>query len=176
MSQLAAERPRPASNKPSLGGLIKSSLLYAVLSAIPSAKRTVTDANSLANFANYDATYGSLGAAIGTTIWMWMSSVLFCSAPNSTLRSSIKPRTTRLRDTNGLSANVGPQWRTRSVRQPKASRLGPAEVPGFRTGRLRQPRRLVSVAHQNHCLRSPLYGRRVLFHAGAASQGWAHYP
>lgn len=30
----------------------------------------------LANFANYDATYGSLGAAIGLMIWMWMSTVV----------------------------------------------------------------------------------------------------
>jgi membrane protein len=29
----------------------------------------------LANFANYDATYGSLGAAIGMMIWMWMSPI-----------------------------------------------------------------------------------------------------
>ncbi|HZR77041.1 YihY/virulence factor BrkB family protein [Bradyrhizobium sp.] len=30
----------------------------------------------LANFANYDATYGSLGAAIGLMVWMWMSAVV----------------------------------------------------------------------------------------------------
>jgi membrane protein len=30
----------------------------------------------LANFANYDATYGSLGAAMGTMMWMWMSSIV----------------------------------------------------------------------------------------------------
>ena len=30
----------------------------------------------LANFANYDATYGSLGAAIGLMIWMWVSSIV----------------------------------------------------------------------------------------------------
>jgi membrane protein len=30
----------------------------------------------LANFANYDATYGSLGAAIGFMMWMWLSSVV----------------------------------------------------------------------------------------------------
>jgi membrane protein len=29
-----------------------------------------------ANFANYDATYGSLGAAIGTMVWMWMSATV----------------------------------------------------------------------------------------------------
>jgi hypothetical protein len=39
MSQLAAERPARGSNKPSLGGLIKSSLVYALLSAIPPTKR-----------------------------------------------------------------------------------------------------------------------------------------
>ena len=27
-------------------------------------------------FANYDATYGSLGAAIGTMMWMWMSAIV----------------------------------------------------------------------------------------------------
>lgn len=30
----------------------------------------------LANYANYDATYGSLGAAIGLMIWMWMSAIV----------------------------------------------------------------------------------------------------
>ena len=30
----------------------------------------------LANYANYDATYGSLGAAIGLMMWMWMSTIL----------------------------------------------------------------------------------------------------
>ena len=30
----------------------------------------------LANFANYDATYGSLGAAIGFMVWMWLSSIV----------------------------------------------------------------------------------------------------
>jgi membrane protein len=30
----------------------------------------------LANFADYDATYGSLGAAIGLMMWMWMSAIV----------------------------------------------------------------------------------------------------
>ena len=42
MSQLAAESPRGGSSKPSLGGLIKSSLTYALLSAIPPSKRAPT--------------------------------------------------------------------------------------------------------------------------------------
>src|SRR5436305_231648 len=30
----------------------------------------------LSNYANYDATYGSLGAAIGLMVWMWMSTIV----------------------------------------------------------------------------------------------------
>jgi membrane protein len=30
----------------------------------------------LSNFGNYNATYGSLGAAIGLMIWMWMSAII----------------------------------------------------------------------------------------------------
>ena len=39
----------------------------------------------LSNYANYDATYGSLGAAIGLMMWMWMSTivVLFGAELNS---------------------------------------------------------------------------------------------
>jgi membrane protein len=35
----------------------------------------------LGNFGNYDATYGSLGAAIGLMMWMWMSAIIvLCGA------------------------------------------------------------------------------------------------
>src|SRR3954468_11342496 len=44
MSQLAAERPARRSSKPSLGGLIKSSLIYALISAIPPTKRAAAGA------------------------------------------------------------------------------------------------------------------------------------
>ena len=30
----------------------------------------------LSGFANYDATYGSLGAGIGMMMWMWISSIV----------------------------------------------------------------------------------------------------
>jgi membrane protein len=30
----------------------------------------------LSSFADYDATYGSLGAAIGLMIWMWMTTIV----------------------------------------------------------------------------------------------------
>jgi membrane protein len=45
----------------------------------------------LANFANYDATYGSLGAAIGMMIWMWMSSIVILAGAE--LNSEIEHQT-----------------------------------------------------------------------------------
>jgi membrane protein len=50
----------------------------------------------LAKFANYDATYGSLGAAIGTMTWMWMSAivVLFGAALNSEIEHQTARDTT----------------------------------------------------------------------------------
>src|SRR3954451_18808664 len=47
MWQLAAEHPTHSSSKPSLGGLIKSSLIYALISAIPPAKRAPGAANAV---------------------------------------------------------------------------------------------------------------------------------
>jgi membrane protein len=45
----------------------------------------------LANYANYDATYGSLGAAIGLMMWMWMSAIIvLCGAE---LNSEIEHQT-----------------------------------------------------------------------------------
>jgi membrane protein len=50
----------------------------------------------LAKFANYDATYGSLGTAIGTMTWMWMSAivVLFGAALNSEIEHQTARDTT----------------------------------------------------------------------------------
>jgi membrane protein len=49
-----------------------------------------------ANFANYNATYGSLGAAIGTMMWMWMSAivVLFGAELNSEIEHQTAQDTT----------------------------------------------------------------------------------
>lgn len=51
----------------------------------------------LANFANYTATYGSLGAAIGLMTWMWMSAItiLFGAELNSEIERQAAPRTSR---------------------------------------------------------------------------------
>jgi membrane protein len=47
----------------------------------------------LSNFGNYDATYGSLGAAIGLMMWMWMSAVIvLCGAE---LNAEIEHQTAR---------------------------------------------------------------------------------
>jgi membrane protein len=47
----------------------------------------------LTNFANYDATYGSLGAAIGMMTWMWASSIVILFGAE--LNSEIERQTTR---------------------------------------------------------------------------------
>jgi membrane protein len=47
----------------------------------------------LANFAAYDATYGSLGAAIGLMIWMWMSTIVVLLGAE--LNSEIEHQTTK---------------------------------------------------------------------------------
>ena len=49
----------------------------------------------LSEFANYNATYGSLGAAIGLMTWMWMSAIVIMFGAE--LNSEIERQT--LRDT-----------------------------------------------------------------------------
>jgi membrane protein len=50
----------------------------------------------LSNFGNYSATYGSLGAAIGLMMWMWMSAivVLFGAELNSEIEHQTAVDTT----------------------------------------------------------------------------------
>jgi membrane protein len=48
----------------------------------------------LSNFGNYNATYGSLGAAMGLMMWMWMwmsATIVLCGAE---LNSEIEHQTT----------------------------------------------------------------------------------
>jgi membrane protein len=47
----------------------------------------------LSNFGNYNATYGSLGAAIGLMMWMWMSSIIVLFGAE--LNSEIEHQTAR---------------------------------------------------------------------------------
>jgi virulence factor BrkB len=46
----------------------------------------------IANFGAYNATYGSLGAAVGMTMWMWISGIVILLGAELAPRSSIKPR------------------------------------------------------------------------------------
>lgn len=74
----------------------------------------------LANYANYDATYGSLGAAIGTMTWMWISAIviLFGAALNSEIEHQTARDTTVGREkplgTRGatMADTVGPAQTT----------------------------------------------------------------
>jgi membrane protein len=47
----------------------------------------------ISNFANYDSTYGSLGAAIGMMMWMWISSIVILLGAQ--LNSEIEHQTAR---------------------------------------------------------------------------------
>jgi membrane protein len=58
----------------------------------------------LSNFGDYDATYGSLGAAIGMMMWMWMSTIVVLFGAE--LNSEIEHQTTK-DSTAGPSAPMG---------------------------------------------------------------------
>jgi membrane protein len=74
----------------------------------------------LSNFGNYDATYGSLGAAIGLMMWMWMSAVIVLFGAE--LNSEIERQT-------ALDSTVGRPKPLGSRGAVMADTLGPA-VPG----------------------------------------------
>lgn len=59
----------------------------------------------LSNFGNYNATYGSLGAAIGLMVWMWMSAtiVLLGAELNSEIERQTAPGRARLRTVPAVS-------------------------------------------------------------------------
>ncbi|HEY0328447.1 MAG TPA: YihY/virulence factor BrkB family protein [Rhodopseudomonas sp.] len=64
----------------------------------------------LANFANYDATYGSLGAAIGLMVWMWMTTivVLLGAQLNSAIDQQLgAPGARRTSSPQGISSSQG---------------------------------------------------------------------
>jgi membrane protein len=70
----------------------------------------------LSNFANYNATYGSLGAAIGLMMWMWMSAIIvLCGAE---LNSEIEHQT-------ALDSTVGPPRPPGARGAVMADTLGP---------------------------------------------------
>ena len=71
----------------------------------------------LSNFGDYNATYGSLGAAIGLMMWMWMSTIIvLCGAE---LNSEIEHQTAR-------DTTVGPPKPLGARGAEMADTLGPA--------------------------------------------------
>ena len=66
----------------------------------------------LQNFADYNATYGTLGAMIGFMMWTWISVIILLSARNSTQSSSARPPRTPPPELRNQWANVGRMWRT----------------------------------------------------------------
>jgi membrane protein len=71
----------------------------------------------LSNFGNYNATYGSLGAAIGLLMWMWMSAVIVLGGAE--LNSEIERQT-------ALDTTVGHAKPPGSRGAVAADTLGPA--------------------------------------------------
>jgi membrane protein len=72
----------------------------------------------LSNFGHYDATYGSLGAAIGLMMWMWMSAiVVLCGAE---LNSEIEHQT-------AVDSTVGPPKPLGRRGAVMADTIGPAQ-------------------------------------------------
>ena len=53
-------------------------------------RRVLSVLLDLTSFANYNATYGSLGAVVGLMIWLWISTVVVLLGPSSTPRSNIR--------------------------------------------------------------------------------------
>lgn len=75
----------------------------------------------LANFEDYNATYGSLGAAIGLMIWMWMSAIIvLCGAE---LNSEIEHQTA-IDSTEGSQKPLGTRGATMAdtVGEPASAR------------------------------------------------------
>ncbi len=72
----------------------------------------------LSNFGDYDATYGSLGAAIGLMMWMWMSAIIvLCGAE---LNSEIEHQT-------AVDTTVGPRKPLGSRGATMADTIGAAQ-------------------------------------------------
>jgi membrane protein len=73
----------------------------------------------LGNFANYDATYGSLGAVIGLMIWMWLSAIVVLVGAQ--LNSEIEHQTAR-------DTTIGPEKPLGIRGAVMADTVGPAQA------------------------------------------------
>jgi membrane protein len=79
----------------------------------------------LGNFANYNATYGALGAVVGLMMWMWVSTIVVLVGAE--LNSDIEHQTAH-DSTVGPAKPLGaaaPSWPTRSARACRKFKLPP---------------------------------------------------
>ena len=90
MALLALYGYGPSRPRPKLRWLVSGAVLAIVLWLIGSALLSWY----LSDFANYTATYGSLGAAIGLMTWMWLSAIIILVGAE--LNSEIERRAERL--------------------------------------------------------------------------------
>ena len=131
----------------------------------------------LSNFANYDATYGSLGAAIGLMMWMWISAIVILlgaelnaeieqhqTAKDSTVHGD-KPlggRGAAMADTVGAPAEQGMMSRSRNhtmgqALTPHVSHVEPSCSAQVRDGRA------IKCGNSASCLLLHLNGARFGF-------------
>ncbi|HMD50647.1 MAG TPA: YihY/virulence factor BrkB family protein [Bryobacteraceae bacterium] len=68
----------------------------------------------IANFGNYNATYGSLGAAIGMMMWMWVSMIVILVGAQLNAEIEHRPRAIRPKDRRSRSARAARSRPTRS--------------------------------------------------------------
>ena len=73
----------------------------------------------LANFANYNATYGALGAVVGLMMWMWFSTIVVLVGAE--LNSEIEHQTAR-------DTTVGPEKPLGTRGAVMADTVGPAAM------------------------------------------------
>jgi membrane protein len=72
----------------------------------------------ISNFGNYNATYGSLGAAIGMMTWMWISMIVILVGAQ--LNAEIEQQTAGPTSRSQNSAKGGPKARATGSRKIRA--------------------------------------------------------
>ena len=70
----------------------------------------------LANFGNYNATYGSLGAVIGLMMWLWMSAIIILAGAE--LNSEIEHQAVVAQKDHGLLLSEGSLATDTTTRTP----------------------------------------------------------